>query len=76
MRLPTPSGGVLYSEVTLYMIRLAAVLAGWLALAASLAAAPPRVIAVNVDGVVHPVTVELVEHAIEQAREENAAAAG
>lgn len=74
MRLPTPSGGVLYSEVTLYMIRLAAVLAGWLALAASLAAAPPRVIAVNVDGVVHPVTVELVEHAIEQAREENAAA--
>jgi membrane-bound serine protease (ClpP class) len=43
-------------------------------LAASLAHAAPKVIAVNVDGVVHPVTVEIVGHAIEQADRENAAA--
>ncbi len=65
---------VLYSEVTLRMLRLAALTAVWMALAAPLAAAPPRVIAVDVDGVVHPVTVEVVGRAIEQAREENAAA--
>ncbi len=38
------------------------------------AAAAPKVIAVNVDGVVHPVTAEIVGSAIEQARRENAAA--
>ncbi len=37
-------------------------------------AAAPKVIAVNVDGVVHPVTAEIVGSAIEQARRENAAA--
>jgi membrane-bound serine protease (ClpP class) len=42
-------------------------------LAASVSAAP-KVIAVNVDGVVHPVTVEIVGHAIDQATRENAAA--
>jgi membrane-bound serine protease (ClpP class) len=37
-------------------------------------AAAPRVIAVNVDGVIHPITVEILSHAIEQAERENAAA--
>jgi membrane-bound serine protease (ClpP class) len=45
-------------------------------LAASMTAAPaaPKVIAVNVGGVVHPVTVEIIGHAIDQAERENAAA--
>jgi len=45
-------------------------------LAASIAAAlaAPKVIAVNVGGVVHPVTVEIIGHAIDQAERENAAA--
>ncbi|MFB3827721.1 MAG: nodulation protein NfeD [Bryobacteraceae bacterium] len=42
------------------------------ALYAPLAAAPPPVVAVDVDSVVHPVTVEIVAHAINQARERNA----
>jgi len=33
-----------------------------------------RVIAVNVDGIIHPVTVEIIGHAIDQASRENAAA--
>jgi len=33
-----------------------------------------RVIAVNVDGMIHPVTVEIIGHAIDQASRENAAA--
>ncbi len=33
----------------------------------------PRVIAVPVDGVVHPITVEIINHAIEQAQSEHAA---
>ena len=32
----------------------------------------PRVIAVSVDGVVHPITVEIISHAIEQAQTEHA----
>ena len=45
-------------------------------LAASISAAPagPKVVAVNVGGVVHPVTVEIIGHAIDQAERENAAA--
>ncbi|HWQ52853.1 MAG TPA: nodulation protein NfeD [Bryobacteraceae bacterium] len=39
-----------------------------------LGAAPPRVIAVDVDGIVHPVTVEVVSRALDQARNEGAAA--
>lgn len=39
-----------------------------------LGAAPPRVIAVDVDGIVHPVTVEVVSRALEQAKNEGAAA--
>lgn len=42
-------------------------------LAASVSAAP-KVIAVNVGGVVHPITVEIIGHAIDQATRENAAA--
>src|SRR3984885_11540077 len=33
----------------------------------------PRVVAVSVEGEIHPITVEIVSHAIEQARSENAA---
>lgn len=36
------------------------------------AAAPPQAVAVDIDGVVHPITVEIVAKAIEQAREEKA----
>jgi membrane-bound serine protease (ClpP class) len=47
----------------------------WMVLAlVAPAAAAPRVIAVNVGGVVHPVTTEIVSGAIERAREANAAA--
>jgi len=42
-----------------------------LAACAQLAGAP-RVIAVDIDGVVHPVTVEILTHALDQARAENA----
>lgn len=63
---------MMYIEVTVRIFRLAAVLAV-LALAAP-AAARPRVIAVDVDGVVHPVTVEVVGRAIERAGAEGAAA--
>jgi membrane-bound serine protease (ClpP class) len=42
-------------------------------LAASVSAAP-KVIAVNVGGVVHPITVEIIGHAIDQAARENASA--
>jgi membrane-bound serine protease (ClpP class) len=42
-------------------------LVAWLA-----SGAPPRVIAVDIDGMVHPVTVEIVTHALEQAQRENA----
>src|SRR5258708_33818673 len=45
-----------------------------LAAVASVAPAAPKVIAVNVGGVVHPVTVEIIGHAIDQAERENAAA--
>ena len=41
-------------------------------LVASGAYAAPRVVAVNIDRVVHPVTVDIVTHALEQARRENA----
>src|ERR1700739_1324097 len=34
---------------------------------------PPRVAAVSIEGDIHPITVELVLHAIEQAQSENAA---
>ncbi len=49
--------------------------AGLIALLGLLAvplAAAPRVVAADVDGVVHPITVEIIARAIEQARAENA----
>jgi len=44
-----------------------------LAFAASGLFAQPKVVAVSIDGVVHPITVEIVNHAIEQAQSEHAA---
>ncbi len=45
------------------------------ALAASLSlSAAPKIIAINVDGIIHPVTVEIISHAIDQAVREDAAA--
>jgi membrane-bound serine protease (ClpP class) len=48
-----------------------ALLAGLLTVAAS---AAPRIIAVDVDGMIGPITVEILGHAFDQARKENAAA--
>src|SRR5258707_13922081 len=45
-----------------------------LAVLATSVSAAPKVIAVNVGGVVHPITVEIIGHAIDQAERENAAA--
>ena len=41
--------------------------------AASLMAAAPRVLIVDVDGMIHPVTVDILSRAIQQAKQENAA---
>ncbi len=43
-----------------------------LALAAQAAGASPKIVAVDVDGMVHPITAEIVEGAIAQAKKENA----
>lgn len=43
-------------------------------LTCSAAFAAPKVIAVDVDGVIHPVTVEIIAHAIDQAAQEHASA--
>ncbi len=48
-----------------------------LCLAASVAtalAAAPKVIAVDIDGVIHPITVDVLSHALDQAASQNAAA--
>ena len=55
-------------------MRLSALICVAFALAAQAPAAPPKVIAVDVDGIVHPVTTEIVAGAIAQARAEHAAA--
>ena len=44
------------------------------ALTASLLAAAPKVIAVDIDGVIHPITVDLLAHALDQAASQNASA--
>jgi len=44
------------------------------ALTASLLSAAPKVIAVDIDGVIHPITVDLLAHALDQAASQNAAA--
>jgi membrane-bound serine protease (ClpP class) len=36
-------------------------------------APPPRIVAVSIEGEIHPITVEIVAHAIQQAQSENAA---
>src|SRR6202158_3390312 len=47
----------------------------WLAaLVASTLAAAPKVIAVDIDGAIHPITVDLLAHALDQAASQNAAA--
>jgi len=43
-------------------------------MASSLPAAAPKVIAVDIDGVIHPITVDLLAHALDQAASQNAAA--
>jgi membrane-bound serine protease (ClpP class) len=45
-----------------------------LGLAQSPAGSAPRILAVNVDSVVHPITIEIISRAIKQAEAENAAA--
>jgi len=35
--------------------------------------APPQILAVDINGVVHPISVEMIAHALDQAREQNAA---
>src|ERR1039457_4351819 len=53
-------------------LRMSGVPALALALLAQAAFAAPRIVAVDVDGMVHPITVEIVGSAIAQAKEENA----
>ncbi|MCU1232839.1 MAG: Nodulation efficiency protein NfeD [Candidatus Solibacter sp.] len=59
-----------YSEKRL---RVRAVFTLALALATRAVAASPRVIAVDVDGMVHPITTEIISGALSQAKNENAA---
>ena len=66
----TTDSSVAYTETRL---RGSATLGFLLALTAQAAAAAPKVIAVDVDGVVHPITVEIVGDAIAQAKHDNAA---
>lgn len=56
----------------MYRLRGAATLGIVLALTAQAASAAPQVVAVNVDGVVHPITVEIVASAIARAKQTNA----
>src|SRR5580698_81478 len=46
---------------------------GLLAAVSAFGQGPPRVVAVSIEGDIHPITVEIVGHAIEQAQSENAA---
>jgi len=66
----TPLSGWAYTESRLRQSVLFGIL---LALMAQAANAAPKVIAVDVDGVVHPVTAEIVASAIARARSEHAA---
>ncbi len=59
----------MYSEIGL---RIRAVFTLALALATRAVAASPRVIAVDVDGMVHPITAEIVNGALLEAKNENA----
>ena len=53
-------------------LRGAAIVGILLALTAQAASATPQIVAVNVDGVVHPITAEIVASAIAQAKQTNA----
>jgi membrane-bound serine protease (ClpP class) len=53
-------------------LRVGTTLGFLLALAAQAASAAPKIIAVDVDGVVHPITVEIVASAIAQAKQQGA----
>jgi membrane-bound serine protease (ClpP class) len=46
---------------------------GLLAAVSAFGQGPPRVVAVSIEGDIHPITVEIVGHAIERAQSENAA---
>ena len=61
---------MMYSEASVRLVLRVIVFA---ALSAALAAPAPRVVAVDLDGVVHPITVEVVSRAIEAARQGGAA---
>jgi membrane-bound serine protease (ClpP class) len=54
-------------------LRLRALTAAFALLAGAGAASAQKVVAVDIDAIVHPITVEIVGRAIEQARQENAA---
>ncbi len=72
VRYRTKTSGMVYSVLDLrfkavFLLLIALLLPG------AEAPAAPRVVAVNIDSVVHPITVEIVSRAIEQAQKENAA---
>lgn len=54
------------------MLRQSAIFGVLLALAGQAALASPKAVAVDVDGVIHPITTEIVGNAIEQAKREGA----
>jgi membrane-bound serine protease (ClpP class) len=54
-------------------LRLSAILTLALALAAQAVSAAPKIVAVDVDGMVHPITAEIVAAALAQARDQHAA---
>ncbi len=72
MRFRTVTYRLMYSNVSVRS-RLAIPVVLFLS-AASLMAAAPRILAVDLDGVIHPVTVEILSRAIQEAKQENAAA--
>ena len=71
VRFQTDLSALLYSDDSLLARVMILVLLAWLA---PVRGAAPEVLAVDVDGIIHPVTVEIVSRAIEQARQQHAAA--
>ncbi len=60
-----------YLEIVKKAVCSLLLLAGF---AVAQSAPAPRVVAVDINGIIHPVTVEIVSHAIEQARQQGASA--